>query len=275
MITTPIALTIAGSDPSAGAGIQADLKTFAARKVYGTSVIAALTAQNTLGVQEVQPVSADFVAAQLQSLLNDMPIAAIKTGMLYSAEIIDTIAVTLKQYSLRPLVVDPILISSSGKRLLDASATEQLLKQLLPLTTLLTPNLLEAAALLNTSVASTDAEIIEQAQALLEFGAGAVLLKGGHGEGVLSSDLLVLSPKVVGRGDDRQFVFNAPRLNINNNHGTGCTLSAAICAELAKGQSLIEAVASAKQYISAALARADEFKLGAGKGSLHHLHQFY
>lgn len=274
MSPIPIALTIAGSDPSSGAGVQADLKSFAAAKVYGTSVISALTAQNSLGVTAVEPVCAEFVAQQLQALLLDMNIAAVKTGMLYSAEVIEMIAPILAAQAL-PLVVDPVMISSSGKRLLDDQAVTALMEQLLPQTLLLTPNLDEAAALLKCAPAKTDLDMIDQARALLELGPKAVLLKGGHSSGDMATDLLVLSEDIVALGDDRQYVFNSQRLQVRNSHGTGCTLSAVICAELAKGQSLVLAVNSAKKFISGALKRADEFELGSGAGSVHHFHQYY
>lgn len=274
MATTPIALTIAGSDPSAGAGIQADLKSFAASRVYGTSVISALTAQNSLGVRAVESVSANFVAKQLQALLADMNISAVKTGMLHSAEIIDVVAKALAGHAL-PLVVDPVMISSSGKRLLDEKAVTVLIEQLLPQTLLLTPNLDEAAALLNTAPAETDLDMIDQARALLDLGPKAVLIKGGHSSGNMATDLLVLSEALVPPGDDRQYVFNSLRLQVGNSHGTGCTLSAVICAELAKGLPLVQAVDKAKKFISGALKRADEFELGSGAGSVHHFHQYY
>lgn len=274
MATTPIALTIAGSDPSAGAGIQADLKSFAASQVYGTSVISALTAQNSLGVSAIEAVSASFVAKQLQALLVDMNISAVKTGMLHSAEIIEVVVKALRDQAL-PLVVDPVMISSSGKRLLDEKAVTVLIEQLLPQTLLLAPNLDEAAALLNTAPAETDLDMIDQARALLELGPKAVLVKGGHSSGSMATDLLVLSEALVAPGDDRQYVFNSARLQVGNSHGTGCTLSAVICAELAKGQPLVQAVDRAKRFISGALKRADEFELGSGAGSVHHFHQYY
>lgn len=274
MATTPIALTIAGSDPSAGAGIQADLKSFAASQVYGTSVISALTAQNSLGVSAVEPVSASFVAKQLQALIADMNIGAVKTGMLHSADIIDVVAKALADQTL-PLVVDPVMISSSGKRLLDEPAVGVLITKLLPQTLLLTPNLDEAAALLNTAPAETDLDMIDQARALLDLGPKAVLIKGGHSRGNMATDLLVLSETLVPLGDDRQYVFNGLKLQVGNSHGTGCTLSAVVCAELAKGLPLVQAVDKAKKFISGALKRADEFELGSGAGSVHHFHQYY
>lgn len=274
MATTSIALTIAGSDPSGGAGIQADLKSFAAAQVYGTSVISALTAQNSLGVSAVEAVSADFVAKQLQALLADMNIGAVKTGMLHSGEVIKVIASLLAGQNL-PLVVDPVMISTSGKRLLDDPAVAVLIEQLLPQALLLTPNLDEAAALLDTAPAETDLDMIDQARALLELGPKAVLVKGGHSSGNMATDLLVLSEALVAPGEDRQYVFNSARLQVGNSHGTGCTLSAIICAELAKGQPLVKAVDLAKKFISGALKRADEYELGSGAGSVHHFHQYY
>ncbi len=271
--STPIALSIAGSDPSGGAGIQADLKTFAACKVFGTSVVSALTAQNTLGVQALAPVAPEFVALQLRTLLADMPIAAVKTGMLYSAKVICAVLAELPAHL--PLVVDPVLVSSSGRRLLDHEGEQVLREQLLPRATLLTPNLDEAAALLQCQTATSELDIIDQARALLDLGPQAVLIKGGHGEGPMATDLLLLSDYLVVPGDDRQFVFNSSRLRVSNSHGTGCTLSAAICANLAKGEPLLGAVATAKEFIIGALKRADEFELGSGAGSVHHFHPYY
>jgi len=273
MAITPIALTIAGCDPSGGAGIQADLKTFAACKVYGASVVSALTAQNTRGVQAVEPVSAHFVVQQLQVLLADMPIVAVKTGMLYSAEIIHALLEVLPVYL--PLVVDPVLVSSDGSRLLDHAGEQALREKLLPRATLITPNLDEAAVLLQCQRATSDIDMIDQAQALLELGPQAVLIKGGHSEGPVASDLLMLSSCMVAAGAEQQFIFNSPRLYVNNSHGTGCTLSAVVCAELAKGERLLAAIATAKEFINGALVRADEFELGSGAGSLHHFHAFY
>ena len=263
----PIALTIAGSDSGGGAGIQADLKTFAALGVYGCSAITSLTAQNTLGVQAVLPISAEFVQAQMQSVLSDIHISAIKTGMLATADVIHAVAAVLNQYAAIPLVLDPVMIATSGDRLLAEDAVHVLIEKLIPLSTLLTPNLLEAAALLNTSVAQTQTQIQRQAEQLLALGAKAVLIKGGHAQGAEANDFLLT--------ENASVTFSAIRIATKNTHGTGCTLSAAIAAGLAKKLSLHDAVAEAKQYLHSAIAQAHTLNVGRGAGPVHHFHSFY
>ncbi|MFJ5368237.1 bifunctional hydroxymethylpyrimidine kinase/phosphomethylpyrimidine kinase [Bosea sp. CER48] len=265
---TAIALTIAGSDSSGGAGIQADLKTFAAHQVYGASVIVALTAQNTKGVSAIHAVPRDFVAEQMDAVFEDLHVNAVKIGMLATAELIETVAAGLKRHSAKNVVLDPVMIAASGARLLEASAVEAVRKHLFPLATLITPNLPEAAALLGSSMAATEQAVDEQADRLAALGAANVLVKGGHGSGDVSSDLLLLA------GGARQR-FNAPRLATRNTHGTGCTLSSAIAANLAKGLPLPEAVGHAKTYISAAIAAADEVAVGHGHGPVHHFHHWW
>jgi hydroxymethylpyrimidine/phosphomethylpyrimidine kinase len=264
----PIALTIAGSDSSGGAGIQADLKTFAAHQVYGASVIVALTAQNTTGVSAIHLAPADFVAAQMDAVFSDLDVAAVKIGMLATAELIETVAAGLKRHNARNIVLDPVMVAASGAKLLQDDAVDAIRRHLFPLATLVTPNLPEAAALLGASVARSDAAIDEQAARLQALGAANVLIKGGHGSGESSSDLLLLA------GGTRRR-FNAPRHDTQNTHGTGCTLSSAIASGLAHGLALADAVAEAKTYITAAIAAADQVPVGHGHGPVHHFHQWW
>lgn len=263
----PIAITIAGSDSGGGAGIQADLKTFAALGVFGCSAITSLTAQNTLGVQGVFPVPPAFVKAQIASVLSDIPVAAIKTGMLAKADIITAVAEALVEYPQIPFVLDPVMVATSGDRLLAEDAISALINELLPLADLLTPNLLEAAALLNTSPAQDQQQMLQQAERLLALGPKAVLMKGGHGQGSESVDLLLTKS-----GSE---IFSAPRIVTRNTHGTGCTLASAIAAGLAKGLRLNAAVAEAKQYLHNALLHAEDLSIGAGAGPVHHFYRFY
>jgi hydroxymethylpyrimidine/phosphomethylpyrimidine kinase len=266
-MTTPAALTIAGSDSSGGAGIQADLKTFAALGVYGASVITALTAQNTNGVTGIHPVPADFVAAQLEAVFSDLDIGAVKIGMVADATIIDAIAAALERAQPKAVVLDPVMVATSGDRLLGAGAVGALTTKLIPLATVITPNLPEAAALLNEGIASGPDAIEAQGRRLLALGARAVLIKGGHGEGRESIDYLLTQDSIE--------TLSAPRIATRNTHGTGCSLSSAIAAGLAKGEDLATAVRNAKAFISAAIASADRFAVGHGHGPIHHFHRFY
>ncbi len=263
----PIALTIAGSDSSGGAGIQADLKTFAAHQVYGASVIVALTAQNTQGVTAIHAVPADFVTAQIDAVFSDLDVAAVKIGMLATAELIETVAAGLIRHKARNIVVDPVMVAASGAKLLQDDAIDAIRRHLFPLATLVTPNLPEAAALLGSAPAMTEVAIDEQADRLQALGAANILIKGGHGAGETSTDLL-LSCGVRQR-------FSAPRHPTRNTHGTGCTLSSAIAANLARGLALPEAVAQAKSYITAAIAASDTVPVGHGHGPVHHFHQWW
>jgi hydroxymethylpyrimidine/phosphomethylpyrimidine kinase len=264
---TAIAFTIAGSDSGGGAGIQADLKTFAALGVYGASAITALTAQNTLGVDAVLAVPPDFVRAQIGAVSRDLQVGAIKIGMLANAPIIGAVADGLADFQDVPVVLDPVMVAASGDKLLDADAVATLRARLLPLATLITPNLAEAAALLGTSEARNEQEMGEQGAELLAIGARAVLVKGGHLRGEQAVDLLVTAD-----GVER---FAAARVATRNTHGTGCTLSSAIAAELAKGASLRDAVAAAKVYLTAALQHADALEIGKGRGPVHHFHKHW
>ena len=255
----PVALTIAGSDSGAGAGIQADLKTFAAFGVYGLTVITAVTAQNTLGVRAVQEVDPEVVAAQLDAVAEDFPIGALKTGMLFSASLIELVAGGIERHRLAPLVVDPVMVAKSGDRLLREDAVETLRSTLLPLARLVTPNIPEAEVLSGMRIRSLD-DRVTAARRIIAFGAQAVVVKGGHAPTDPVVDLLV----------DRESVsqFSAPRVATEHTHGTGCTFSASITAGLASGLSLTAAVAEARAYLSAALSRAPG--LGHGHGPLQH-----
>lgn len=262
----PIALTIAGSDSSGGAGIQADLKTFAALGVYGASVITALTAQNTQGVSGIHDTPPDFIRAQTDAAFGDLDIKAVKIGMVSRPEAILAIAEGIVRWKPRQTVLDPVMVATSGDRLLAADAVELLRSRLIPLADIITPNLPEAAALLDAPVATTEAEIERQGRTLLALGCPAVLIKGGHGEGAESVDYLVTA--------NAQVRLAAPRIKTRNTHGTGCTLSSAIAAGLAKGEPLETAVRNAKTYVSAAIAAADRLRVGNGHGPVHHFYAF-
>lgn len=255
--TPPIALTIAGSDPSGGAGIQADLKTFSALGIYGATVITALTAQNTVGVTGVFPIPPDFIAAQFHSVVSDLGVSAIKTGMLGDAATVELVASLLAEVPAIPAVVDPVMVATSGDVLLAPEAVEAVRRVLLPRAALITPNIPEAGRLLDRRAAETEAEMCAQAEALVKFGCAAALLKGGHGKGAEAVDVLF---------DGREhYIFRQPRVETSNTHGTGCTLSAAIAAGLAKGQTLEEAVAAAKLYVWNALSSGASKQIGKGE----------
>ena len=264
----PIALTIAGSDSSGGAGIQADLKTFAAHQVYGASVIVALTAQNTTGVTAIHAVPAEFVTAQIDAVFSDLDVAAVKIGMLATTELIETVAAGLVRHKARNIVLDPVMVAASGAKLLQGEAIDAIRRHLFPLATLVTPNLPEAAALLGSAPANTEAAIDDQADRLQALGSANVLIKGGHSAGVTSTDLLLLAGGVRQR-------FSAPRHPTRNTHGTGCTLSSAIASSLARGLALPDAVAQAKTYITAAIAASDTVPVGHGHGPVHHFHYWW
>jgi hydroxymethylpyrimidine/phosphomethylpyrimidine kinase len=266
-MTTAIAVTIAGSDSGGGAGIQADLKTFSALGVYGASVIAALTAQNTKGVSAVLDVPPAFVMAQMDAVFSDLAIGAVKIGMLGNAGVVEAVAAGLAGHRHIPVVLDPVMVATSGERLLTPDAVEALRTKLVPLALVVTPNLPEAAALLDAPQAATEDEMVRQAERLLAWGAKAVLMKGGHGQGAESADLLVTTTATVR--------FAAARIATKNTHGTGCTLSAAIAAGLARGEDLAVAVRAAKDYVTAAIAAADRLGVGHGRGPVHHFHRWW
>ncbi|MCJ2134497.1 bifunctional hydroxymethylpyrimidine kinase/phosphomethylpyrimidine kinase [Methylobacterium sp. J-026] len=265
----PIAVTIAGSDSGGGAGIQADLKTFSALGVYGASVITALTAQNTVGVQGIHDVPAAFVARQIDSVFSDLAVRAVKIGMLSRPAVIEAVAEGLARHAgAIPVVLDPVMVATSGDRLIADDAVAALRDRLMARADLITPNLPEAAVLLGESVAEDDAAAVAQARRLVALGARAVLIKGGHGTGRESIDHLVTA-------DGTLRTLAAPRIATANTHGTGCTLSAAVAAGLARGLTLPEAVAGAKDYLTAALAAADRLGVGAGHGPVHHFHALW
>ncbi len=259
----PIALTIAGSDPSGGAGIQADLKTFTVLGAYGASVITALTAQNTRGVTGVHKVPADFIAAQFDAVTNDLTIAATKTGMLGDEETVRTVAQLISAAGLKRVVVDPVMVATSGDVLLAADAIAAVRTLMLPLAALITPNLPEAAKLLDQPIATTEAVAQRQAEALLGYGCAAVLLKGGHGEGSESVDYLATQTGTIR--------LSKPRIATRNTHGTGCTLAAAVTAGLALGMTLEDAVRRAKDFVWGALKAGANLHVGGGTGPVDHL----
>ncbi len=267
LLGSPIALTIAGSDSSGGAGIQADLKTFTALGVYGASVIAALTAQNTRGVSGVLAVPADFITAQIDAVAADLKVRATKTGMLGEAAAVVAVCEGLERHHLGALVVDPVMVATSGDVLLAADAIGVVTSRLIPKATVMTPNLAEAARLLGARPATSLADMESQARDLLALGSGAVLLKGGHMTGDDAIDVLVSreNPESPQR-------FSAPRIVTHNTHGTGCTLSAAIAANLALGRDLTDAVGSAKRFLVEALTSGRDLRIGAGRGPVDHLH---
>jgi len=260
------ALTIAGSDSGGGAGIQADLKTFSALGVYGASVITAITAQNTREVTAVEEVSVGLVRAQLDAVLDDLDIAAVKVGMLFSAEIVAAVAGRLGEVR-APIVVDPVMVAKSGDALLQPPAVAALVRDLLPIATLLTPNLPEAARLLGEPRAGSVEAMAGQGQRLRALGPRAVLMKGGHRSGAILTDVLVT--------DTGALRLEAPRIETRNTHGTGCSLSSAIAAGLAKGVALEAAVRQAHAWLHAAIRAADRLAVGSGRGPVHHFHELW
>lgn len=264
---TPIGVTIAGSDSGGGAGIQADLKTFSALGVYGASVVTALTAQNTKGVTAVYDVPAEFVSAQMDAVFSDLDVGAVKIGMLSQCAVIETVAAGLERWRGGQIVLDPVMVASSGDRLLAPEAVDALKQLLMPRALVVTPNLPEAAALLEAPLAQSESVMRAHAERLLLAGAQAVLIKGGHGEGNESVDLLV-TPEACVR-------LASPRIATANTHGTGCTLSSAVAAGLAKGLDLAAAARAAKNFVSAAIAASDRLTVGSGHGPVHHFHAWW
>ena len=260
-------LTIAGSDSGGGAGIQADLKTFSALGTYGCSVITALTAQNTRAVTAIHEVPAEFVRAQLDAVFDDIAIAAVKIGMLASSAIVEAVAAGLERHGAPNVVLDPVMVAKSGDRLLRPDAVSALKERLLPLSTLITPNLPEAGDLLGLEEPEDEAGMIAAAAGLRARGARAVLVKGGHMEEADSIDIL----------DDggEPLTLVAPRVATANTHGTGCTLSAAIAALLGQGMELRRAVRDATAYLTQAIAAADRLEVGHGHGPVHHFHAWW
>ena len=263
-------LTIAGSDPSGGAGIQADLKTFSALGTYGTSVITALTAQNTQGVRGVFPVPASFIAEQLETLLDDVTLDAVKIGMVASREVAEVIAGCIGRRRPRWVVLDPVMVAKSGDVLVDDEGIQAVRDILIPLADVITPNLPEAAVLLGGSTPASSADMENVMPALCRLGAPYVMLKGGHLQGTECSDLLATPQGITW--------LPAPRLATNNLHGTGCSLSSAITACLAKqhGEAPVEdAIRTAKQWLHAALEASTRLDVGQGRGPVHHFHEWW
>jgi len=254
-------LTIAGSDCSGGAGIQADIKAISALGSYAMSVVTALTAQNTQGVYSVQLTSDDMVSDQLKSVIADVEIHAVKIGMLGACSIIERVAERLAPLSI-PVVLDPVMVAKSGDKLLESDAVAALIEHLLPLATLITPNLPEIGVLLNEPEAKTRSDMERQAALLHERGVGAVLLKGGHLPLSESPDLLMTK--------DGTHWFDSPRIATQNTHGTGCTLSSALATCLAQGQPMVDAVNQSKRYVMGAIEHADSLGVGFGHGPTHH-----
>jgi hydroxymethylpyrimidine/phosphomethylpyrimidine kinase len=259
----PIILTIAGSDSSGGAGIQADIKAISATGSYACSVITAITAQNTLGVLAIFPIPLEHIEKQLDAVFTDLNVVAVKVGMLADGDIIKIVVAKIKQYQPKFLVVDPVMITTSGESLLAQPAIGILKSELLPLANIITPNLPEAAALIGSAVPRNQAEMVNMAKDLRQLGAKAILLKGGHlVDDENSTDLLILPAHVQ--------LLTAKRINTNNTHGTGCTLSSAIASYLAHGNDLLLAVQLSKRYISKAIAHADDLEIGNGNGPVNH-----
>ena len=264
----PNVLTIAGSDSGGGAGIQADIKAMSANKVYAASVITAITAQNTLGVTAIHDVPEDIISAQIDAVMSDLKVDVIKIGMLSQPMVIRLVAKKIAQYDCQQVVLDPVMVATSGDQLLLDEAIEVLKNELIPLVQVVTPNLHEAAILSGMPVATNQEQMLETAQKLVILGSKAVLLKGGHLDGQDSGDLLL---------DERGAThwLSSERIDTVNTHGTGCTLSSALAAFLARGENLVNAAALAKSYIHESIKSADDLGVGSGSGPVHHFHAFY
>jgi hydroxymethylpyrimidine/phosphomethylpyrimidine kinase len=262
-VTPPIALTIAGSDSSGGAGIQADLKTFTVLGVYGASVLTAITAQNTQGVQDVLTLPPDIIAAQMASVAADLAVGAIKTGMLADRPTVQAVVDGLALFKGVPLVVDPVMVATSGDVLLAPEAIDAVRRQLIGRASVVTPNLQEAARLLDAPVAGGLVEMEEQARLLMALGPRAVLLKGGHGDGADAIDVLVWEGGLAH--------LSAPRIATRNTHGTGCTLAAAIAARLAEGFDIEAAARAGKDFVTRAILSGRDQAIGHGHGPVDHL----
>ena len=262
-MTPPIVLTIAGSDPSAGAGIQADLKTISALGAYAATVITAVTTQNTLGVQSVYPLPPEIVGSQLAAVMDDLHPCAIKIGMVHDTDIVRAIADTLGRYPRGPVVYDPVMVSTSGCKLMEDNAIEALTSQLMPMATLITPNLSEAEVLTGKRI-TTIPEMEIAAKELLGFGSQAVLVKGGHLNENEMCDVLYI------KGEEHPHRFSSPKIESRNTHGTGCTLSSAIATYLALGEPLDEAVRKAKTYVYQGILNGKDVHIGEGHGPLNH-----
>ena len=261
-------LTIAGSDSGGGAGIQADLKTFAAIGCYGMSVITALTAQNTRGVTAIHPLPPSFAIEQMTAVFTDIGADAVKIGMLYSAELIEAVSEMLNKYRARNIVLDPVMVAQSGDKLLQDDAIQAIKDHLMPVADVVTPNLPEAEVLLGQKIEGFE-DMQRAARSLAQFGSRSVLIKGGHLEESTSTDLLYLTE------EDRFVILEAERVDSRNNHGTGCTLSSAIAAYISRGSQIEDAVRKAKTYIQNAIRAGAAYKIGHGHGPVHHFFEFW
>jgi hydroxymethylpyrimidine/phosphomethylpyrimidine kinase len=259
-----VVISIAGSDSGGGAGIQADLKSFASLGVFGTTAIAALTAQNSQRVTGVYPVDPAFVASQIDAVASDMPIAAVKIGMLQSREVIAAVAAAIDRHQLPNVVLDPVMVATSGDPLLEEDAVDAIQTELMPKATLLTPNLPEAGMLLGRTLGHDDEALAQAARDLVEMGASAVVVKGGHR--TADADDVFFDGQALR-------VLSAERIVTSATHGSGCTLSSAIAAFLARGRSVEDAVVEAKEYVTAGIRQG--LTLGQGNGCLHHFHEYY
>lgn len=257
------ALTIAGSDSGGGAGIQADLKSFAAAGVYGTSVITSVTSQNTKGVTDVFNLPSSSIESQIDAVFNDFDISSVKTGMLSTTEIIQTVSKKIQAYKVKKLVVDPVMVAKGGSRLLQKNAVNTLINSLIPQAYIITPNIEEAEFLLNCKII-TENEMKKAARELLDMGSEFVLLKGGHLKSDYATDILV--------GKNAELSFSAQRVDSGNTHGTGCTYASSIAAYLAKGFDLKKTVQTSKNYISGAIKNSRNLNIGSGHGPLNHFY---
>ena len=266
-VKTPIALTVAASDSSGGAGIPADIKSMSALGVYSATVFTALTAQNTREVRSIFPVSLDFITEQIQTVFDDIAIDAVKIGMLGTADITETVAKALKAVGAKNIVLDPVMVAKSGDRLLDDDATLALKEYLIPMSDIITPNLPEAAEILGVAEAASHEQMQEMTRQLLSLGSKSVLLKGGHLQSDISHDVFFNGEEI--------FTLSSPRIKTKNTHGTGCTMSSAIASFLAKGDTMEQAVRGAKKYIAQAVEHADKLHIGSGHGPVHHFYDIW
>tara|TARA_B100001094_G_C18192572_1_gene808301 strand:+ start:2224 stop:3030 length:807 start_codon:yes stop_codon:yes gene_type:complete len=267
MKNNKIILTIAGSDSSGGAGIQADIKTFSALNTYAASVITAVTAQNTHTVAHVADVPEENIQQQMECVFSDLDVAAVKVGMLASSPVISMVHRQLLHKNI-PIVLDPVMISKSGCALLDAEACATLKELLIPITTVLTPNVPEAACLLGTPEARSVEDLVDQGEKLMALGCKAIVMKGGHLDSSVCTDVLI-------QQDQAPIFFEHPRVNTKNTHGTGCTYSAAIAAFMGRGFSITDAVRQAHDYLYQAIVHADKLQVGSGHGPTHHFHKVW
>ncbi|UYM05806.1 bifunctional hydroxymethylpyrimidine kinase/phosphomethylpyrimidine kinase [Solicola gregarius] len=263
MAKRPAMLSIAGSDPSGGAGIQADLKTATALKVYGAAVITSLTAQNTRGVTGILPIPAEFVVQQYEEVVTDLDVEAVKIGMLGTAEVVVALAESMRRHPVRDVVLDPVMVATSGDRLVPTDTVDAIREHLLPLATVVTPNLPEAAVLAGVDEPGDRDSMIEAATALRDLGAQAALVKGGHGSGASAIDILVDA--------EGPAMFVADRVETANTHGTGCTLSSAVATYLIYPMPLRDAIHGAKRYVSGAIESAASWTVGEGRSPVNHL----